>query len=280
MELATILDYLLYGSLWLIPLGKTVKFILEFKAHPQTSSGRPISLHENNSRLDEKVEQEKIFLNEGTKLTKVKIVEEHNPQVGCALGSYRGLKKPLIVIAPGLDEVSHPLFFWIYKRTSFLLFSESLVISQLLSVLGSISIVGLLGWIYQFSFFAALMSILWASKALDYITQWILDGKADTYATARSSLEELKEARIFLKAELAISIKNLHPYSLSGWLKKRALLARIAKIEQAIGQEHLIDNHEKLSLLESFLEKNYEEEQKFIEAKKMKVLRWIDADED
>ncbi len=280
MELATFSDYLLYGSLWVIPLSKIVKFILRARSHPQTSSGRAIDSSEETSRLEEKVLQEKIFLNEGTKFTKVKIIELHNPQVGCALGSFRGLKKPLMVITPGLDEVSKPLFFWIYKRTTFLLFSESAALSQVLGVLFSVLVVSFFGWLYQYSFFGVLLLIVGVSKALDCLALSILDHKADTYATARSSLEELKEARIFLKAELAISHKTLHPYSLSAFFKKKLLLARIAKLEQAIGHEHLIDNHEKFSLLESFLERNYEEEQKFIEEKKMKVLRWIDADED
>jgi hypothetical protein len=280
MEFATFSDYLLYGSLWLIPLTKMIKFILHMRSHPKTSSGRLVSLHEEKSRLDEKVIQEKVFLHESVKHPKVKIIELHNPQVGCALGSLRGLTKPLIVIAPGLDEVSQPLFFWIYKRATFLLFSEATLVSQVLSVLFSIAVVGIFGWMYQFSFFGAFLLALWVSKGLDHCTQWVLDNKADTYATARSSLEELKEARIFLKAEFAVSNKTLHPYSISGWYKKKVLLARIARIEQAIGKENLIDNHEKFSLLESFLEKNYEAEQKFIEEKKMRVLRWIDADED
>lgn len=280
MEFATFSDYLLYGSLWLIPLSKIVKFVLHLRSHPQTSNGRKVALAEEQSRLEETVQQEKVFLHEGIKHPKVKIIELPNPQVGCALGSLRGPKKPLIVIAPGLDELSKPLFFWIYKRATYLLFSEATFISQALSVLSSFAIVGFLGWIYQFSFFGTWLLILGCSKMLDHSAQWILDSKADTYATARSSLEELKEARLFLKAELAVSNKTLHPYSLGAWYKKQVLLARIAKIEQAIGKEHITDNHEKFSLLETFLEKNYEEEQKFIEEKKMKVLRWIDADED
>lgn len=280
MEFSTFSDYAYYAALWLIPLTKTLKFVLGLKAHPQTANGRVVPAHDESSRLDEKIQGEKVFLNEDTKLARVRVVEAHNPQVGCALGSFRGLKKPLIVIAPGLDEVSTPLFFWIYKRSTFLLFSESYLISQITGLIASIIAVGCFGWVCGSSFLAAFFLIVWFLKGIEQLTQFFLDLKADTYATARSSLEELKEARLFLKAELAVSSKTLHPYSFAAWYSKKVLQLRIDKLEQAIGRENLAENRAKSSLLESFLEKNYEEEQKFIEAKKMRVLRWIDADED
>lgn len=280
MEPNQLTQFITYSLLWLIPMIKGIKFVFSLSSVPKTPAGKEVDSSHENSRLDEKVKKEKLYLSEDVKLNQVKLVEIPNIDLAVIHGSLRREKKPFMIFSPQIDQVSEPFFFWSYKRLSFFLSREAFIIEEVVKVLASAFSVFIFSPFCHISFWGTLFLVLVFTKSISVVFKFFFDKAADTFATARSSVEELSEARLFLKAQIAFLSKIKSPYSPSFYYQKKFLYHRLEKIEKALGEEHAFEDQEKILLLEKFLEKNFQKEQEFIEAKKMKILKWIDADED
>jgi hypothetical protein len=281
MSFSSFSDYFYFSILLSLPIAKTIKFIYQTKSKYKTSSGREIDPSlEKESELELELKEDLSFIDPSKILVKPKIYEIFSPHLISLIGFHKYFKPAIVTISPGLEKISKPLIHWLYKRVGFFLAKGAHLKLEVIKILGSFCLSIYFAPLCTSSLWLPLTLVILCSKALEIFTLYIFEIRADDYVTQASTIEEINAAISLLKAEVAFIEKQQTPFNIQELIHKKTLEKRIKTLLVALGKENILENESLTHQLEEFLFKNHLEEQKFIEAKKMKVLRWIDADED
>jgi hypothetical protein len=281
MSFSSFSDYFYFSILLSLPIVKTIKFIYQTKSKYKTSSGREIDPSlEKESELDLELKDDLSFIDPSKILVKPKIYEIFSPHLISLIGFHKYFKPAIVTISPGLEKISKPLIHWLYKRVGFFLAKGAHLKLEVIKIFGSFCLSIYFAPLCTSSLWLPLTLVILCSKALEIFTFYIFEIRADDYVTQASTIEEINAAISLLKAEVAFIEKQQTPFNIQELIHKKTLEKRIKTLLVALGKENILENESLTHQLEEFLFKNHLEEQKFIEAKKMKVLRWIDADED
>lgn len=279
MSFSSFSDYFYFSILISLPIAKTIKFLFQTKSKYKTSSGREIDPSiEKESEVE--VKEGLNFIHPSKILVKPKIFEMFSPHLISLIGFHKYFKPAIITISPGLEKISKPLIHWLYKRAGFFLAKGAHLKLEMIKILGSFCLSIYFAPLCTFSLWLPLSLVILCSKALEIFTSYLFEIQADDYVTQASTIEEIHAAISLLKAEVGFIEKKQTPFNIQELIHKKTLKKRIKTLLVAVGKENILENESLTHQLEEFLFKNHLEEQKFIEAKKMKVLRWIDADED
>lgn len=272
---------LMYSLLWLLPLFRLLRCILTLKGSYSTESGREFFIsEEKESLLIEKLKGQETFLEKYPAIKKLHYVELTHPELVSTYGFSSKLKPQVLVACQGLETLSPSLYHWLLKRGAFLALTRSYWIVEAVMFMSEVGLILFLGHLCTWSVFLPLFLVFFTSRLSGMYYHYLLELKADEAVTAFSSMEELQEGMALLKAQLLKVEEKEEPLDLrKRWLKK-TLNDRIAKLSSALGKENLKERPEKIASFYQFLKEQHLSEEAFIENRKMKVLRWIDADED
>lgn len=280
MVLATFSDYVGFSILWAMPFFNASKTCLMLRSVSQTLSGRPLDM--TDKRLEEKVKKQNSVVHEQMCKIDLKIYEVWNPFYVYVAGTSLFKKKSVMFVTPGLDLVDNDVFEWLYKHEAYYVINRSFLKTQTIKALSVMISAIVFNLIFKYSFSFSILYTAIVGFFIDMMCSHVIENRADSFAIANSSLEELKGAVHFLKAAKEESKKKTFFQKLIAYLMHPSYSFRIKRVKKALAKQKVdfFMEEEKLSSLRKLLEKNNLEEQIFIEAKKQQVLRWIDADED
>ena len=281
MEFSNISLIMMYSLLWLFPLFRLLRCAFSLKRPYTTLSGRVFVVPDTKETLcREKLKEQKDFVEKYPKLDEIQYVEVENPQLVSSLGFSAFLKPQVIVVTPGLEDLSKPLYFWLMKRGVIHAHSKSQWINEGVMFLSEIGLILFLGDLCRLSFFIPFFLIFIVSRLIGIYYEHIANLKIDEAVMVHSSIEELDQGLCLLKAQLLCLSQEEDSLDLRKKWMKKSLNDRITCLSRAVGKENLNEDSEQVSKFYAFLKGSSTTEEAFVEAKKMKILRWIDADED
>lgn len=272
----------MYTLLWLLPFFRFIRCVFSLrKATYVTESGREFSLSEDREPiLASKLKQHATFVEKYPSLNQLHYIELNHPELVSCYGFSCKIKPQVLVVSSGLESLSSSLYSWLLKRGVVLALSKSSWLLEAVMGLCEIGLILFVGHLGTYSFFIPFFLIFVMTRFVGMYYQYVCQLKADEAVVALSSLEELEDGLALLQAQLAKISQKEEVFDFKTKWTKKILSDRISKLVAAIGKENLRQRPEKVQKYYEFLEHLQQTEEAFIEAKKMKVLRWIDADED
>lgn len=267
----------------IIPIANMIKLIRTFRGTSYTLSGRPLDVSEGrDKRLEKKVEEDTIEFHKQAKINGHKIVEIWNPKYVDVRGLHYKNKKAVMLIAPGLDTLDGPAFRWVYKRGVYHIIHNISIKTQILQTIMTSLVPFILYGILEVSFAICLLSTI----AMQYMMQVVMHlwtvHRADCFVNKHATTEELKGGMCFLHAAWHEDKKSPLAETILYGIHVPFYASRIKWLMKTLRDrgDSYAPESDRVSKLRELLQKNNQEEQLFIEERKRRVLRWIDADED
>ena len=272
MHLTTLSDYLGFSILWTLPLLYLSKCLALFRKPTHTPSGRLLS-EAQELALQEELHSfhKKISLKRPPK-----ILEVWNPFYSDSLDSLSRKYPPSLLIVPKLYEMDKQAFLWLYKHELAHLVYHHHFRIQLAKCCLALAGATLFHLYYGLSFALTLVINFFLLTLAQALSFYFTKKQADSFALRQCNAAELQGAHRFLEAAYNTALKSTLFEKI---FVARFLLIRLKKVQRyLLARAPAEPSSLSFEPLQELLTKDHVEEERFIDSKKEKILRWIDAD--